>query len=99
MKWISARDFAKSIELPYGNVLKLIREGNLPALKIGNRYKMDEEAANDAIRSLMYQPKPGKEKGKKEFDRIGRVANDRIDAAGGFENALDALCRKGERTA
>ena len=49
MKMLTPYDIAEILQVSYDTVLSLIRQGELPHVKIGRQYRVSEKALNEYI--------------------------------------------------
>ena len=49
MKMLTPYEIAEILQVSYDTVLSLIRQGELPHVKIGRQYRVSEKALNDYI--------------------------------------------------
>ena len=91
-EWITPNEYKNRSGLSLNDVMKLIYDGSLPAVKIGKRFKINIIRADAELENMLHAPKDRPV--KKVYDEMGKAANAAVDAAGGFMQALKALRKR-----
>ncbi len=91
-EWITPNEYKNRSGLTLHDVMKLIYQGTLPAVKVGKRFKINIVKADAELESMLHAPKDRPE--KKVYEDIGKAANAAVDAEGGFMAALKALRKR-----
>lgn len=91
-EWITPNEYKNRSGLSLNDVMKMIYDGSLPAVKVGKRFKINIIRADAELENMLHAPKDRPV--KKVYDEMGRRANAAVDAAGGFMQALKALRKR-----
>lgn len=91
-EWITPNEYKNRSGLSLNDVMKMIYDGSLPAVKVGKRFKINIIRADAELESMLHAPKDRPP--KKVYEDIGKAANAAVDAEGGFMEALKALRKR-----
>lgn len=75
-KWLKVREVATALRLSNMTIYRLVRDGKLPAIRVGRSYRIPEAAAREYLAAAGAQPQSGGVGGN---EAQGGVRGDRSD--------------------